>query len=153
MNYTPMSWFNDLDEDAIANQRFNSMANFGFAPRDNGVMLNPTVNPGLDTSSAFQPSFWQKRLGYADPKTNQQFQGDVMAPLSAMNNLGNMWLGMKTYGLAEDQLKFDKQAFNKNFAAQRNVLNSQLADRQRRRVMENPAAMPVDEYMAQYGIV
>jgi hypothetical protein len=90
-------------------------------------------------------------LGYKDVQGNQ-FQGWGMPVINTAFGLGNLYLALKNYGIAEDSLKFQKDAFNKNYAAQRNIINSSLEDRQRRRVQENPNAMPVDEYMARYGV-
>ena len=90
-------------------------------------------------------------LGYKDKQGNQ-VQGWGMPLLNTAFGLGNLYLALKNYGIAKDTLKFQKDAFNKNYAAQRNLINSSLEDRQRRRVQENPNATPVDQYMAKYGV-
>lgn len=90
-------------------------------------------------------------LGYKD-KDGNQFQGWGMPVINTAFGLGNLYLALKNYGIAKDTLKSQKDAFNKNYAAQRNLINSSLEDRQRRRVQENPNAMPVDQYMAKYGV-
>lgn len=90
-------------------------------------------------------------LGYKDKEGNQ-FQGWGMPVINTAFGLGNLYLALKNYGIAKDSLNFQKDAFNKNYAAQRNIINSSLEDRQRRRVQENPNATPVDQYMAKYGV-
>lgn len=90
-------------------------------------------------------------LDYKD-KYGNQYQGWGMPVINTAFGLGNLYLALKNYGIAKDMLKSQKDAFNKNYAAQRNLINSSLEDRQRRRVQENPNATPVDEYMAKYGV-
>lgn len=56
--------------------------------------------------------------------------------------------GMKQLDLAKDQLDFQKKAFEKNYAAQRQGTNTQLRDRQKRRAYERPDYyQSVGEYM------
>lgn len=73
--------------------------------------------------------------------------------LSGLQGLGNSYMGMKQYGLAEDALKEQKRQFNMNYEAQRKMTNAQLSDRQRARVASNPGAYASEaEYMKQWGI-
>ncbi len=73
--------------------------------------------------------------------------------LTGLQGLGNSYMGMKQFGLAEDALKEQKRQFNVNFEAQRKMTNSQLADRQRARVVSNTGAYQSEaEYMKQWGI-
>ena len=73
--------------------------------------------------------------------------------LSGLQGLGNSYMGMKQYGLAEDALKEQKRQFNINYEAQRKMTNAQLSDRQRARVASNPGAYASEaEYMKQWGI-
>ena len=75
------------------------------------------------------------------------------AALGLLQGLGSAYMGMKQYGLARDQLQFSKDAFNKNYAAQAQMTNTNLQDRQRARVAANPGAyQSVGDYMAQNGI-
>lgn len=70
-----------------------------------------------------------------------------------LGGLGNLYLGMKNYGLMKDQLKQSQSQFEKNFGAQRQTLNTQLEDRQRARVAANPGAhQSVGDYMDQNRI-
>lgn len=68
--------------------------------------------------------------------------------LNALGGIGSMFMGMKQYGLAKDALTASKEQFQKNYAAQRQTLNTQLEDRQRARVASNPGAYEsVGSYM------
>lgn len=55
--------------------------------------------------------------------------------------------------LAKRQFAFEKDAFNRNFDAQKNITNSQLEDRARARYLVDPVnSMSVSEYMAKFGV-
>lgn len=73
--------------------------------------------------------------------------------LQGIQGLGNSYMAMKQYGLAEDALKEQKRQFNTNFDAQKKLTNSQLSDRQRARVASNEGAYASEaEYMKKWGI-
>lgn len=75
------------------------------------------------------------------------------AALGALQGLGSLYLGMQQYNLAKDALANSKDQFNRNFAVQKNLTNSQLEDRQRARVASNAGAyQSVGEYMNQNGV-
>lgn len=60
---------------------------------------------------------------------------------------------MQNYGLAKDQFNFQKDAFNKNWAAQSKLTNASLSDRQAARVASNPTAyQSVSDYMKANGV-
>ncbi len=60
----------------------------------------------------------------------------------------NMYTGWKGLQMAEDQFNFQKDAFNKNYANQTKLINSQLRDRQQARYAANPHAyQKPDDYM------
>lgn len=80
-------------------------------------------------------------------------QGILSPAISGLAALGNGYLAMKQFGLAQDQFKFQKQAFEQNWAAKKATTNAQLEDRQRARVASNSGAyQSVGDYMNQYGI-
>jgi hypothetical protein len=113
---------------------YNSLAGYGAsAVLPNNGSLSAPVKP-VDSAG----------LGFFDK---------VGAGVSAFKSLSDAYLGMKQYGLAKDALKESQQQFDLNFGAQRNTINSQLADRQRARVASNPNAYQSEaEYMAKWGI-
>lgn len=79
------------------------------------------------------------------------FQAGV-AGLGALSSAFGAFNGYKQTKLAKQQLAFQKDAFNKQWGAQRNLTNSHLEDRQKQRVARDPNAMSVAEYMNKYGI-
>lgn len=94
----------------------------------------------------------QSLLGYTNQNGIQQ-QGWGGLALGLASALGNSYMGMMQYGLAKDALKQQQRQFDINFGAQRQLVNSQLEDRQRARVASNPEAyQSVDEYMNQNRI-
>lgn len=101
------------------------------------------------------PDFLSKdaMFGKVDPKTKAWEPGWANGALDTGSNLMQSWLGLKQYGLMKDSLAMQEDQFNKNYAAQKNLNNSQLMDRQRLRVMQDPAnAISVADYMNQYGV-
>lgn len=117
-------------------------------------VTDATVMPVTPLSFGQRAQNWMKDSGFLGSKGTDgtQYQGWGGLALGAANGLANLWLGMQNYGLAKKQLNFQKDAFNKNYTAQRNLTNSSLEDRQRRRNLENPGSTPVAEYMAKYGL-
>jgi len=62
-------------------------------------------------------------------------------------------MGKKQLDMAKDQLDFQKKAFEKNYAAQRQRTNTQLRDRQKRRAYERPDYyQSVGAYMKENGV-
>lgn len=107
---------------------------------------------GATGNSAFQPSWMQEMLGYTDDK-GMKFGGWGGLALGAAQGVMNGWLGMQQLDLAKDALSFNKEQFNKNYAAQRQTTNTALEDRQRARVASNAGAYEsVGSYMNNNGI-
>lgn len=67
--------------------------------------------------------------------------------LGALGGLGSAFMGMQNYGLAKQGLADSREQFSKNYAAQRDTLNTQMEDRQRARVAANSGSESVDAYM------
>ena len=73
--------------------------------------------------------------------------------MSGLQGLGNSYMGMKQFGLAEESLEEQKRQFNTNYQAQRQTTNSQMSDRQRARVASNPGGYQSEaEYMKRWGV-
>ena len=73
--------------------------------------------------------------------------------LGGIQGLGNLFMGMKQYGLAKDALKESKRQFELNYDAQRKLTNARLGDRQdARRAADPERHMTREEYLAQYGV-
>jgi hypothetical protein len=76
--------------------------------------------------------------------------GGVGAAAGLALGAGNLFMGFKQYGLAKKQLKFARNSFNKNYAANRQITNANLRDRQAARVASNSGAyQSVGDYMNQ----
>ena len=61
--------------------------------------------------------------------------------------------GMQQYGMAKDAFEESKRRYEKNYAAQKQITNADLEDRQRARVASNAGAyQSVSEYMNKNGI-
>lgn len=68
--------------------------------------------------------------------------------LEGLQSLGGLYMGMKQYGMMKKTFNESREQWNKNYAAQRQTINTQLEDRQRARVASNPGAYEsVGSYM------
>lgn len=99
-----------------------------------------------DTASS--PS-WFSGMGDWASKNKELINGGVGLVTAGLGAF-NAW---NTNQTAKDQLKFQKESFSKQYEAQKGLTNSQLSDRQARRVAEHPTtATSVNDYMKQYGV-
>ena len=135
--------------------------------------INLTVNPNYTIPNWGQGSDFGN-LNYEltgetiDPDVlkafnNKKVLGDMsnfskgVAGLQTLGSVMGAWNGYQQNKIAKKQLAFQKDSFNKQYAAQRNLTNSQLEDRQRNRVYQNEqtgrtGTISVAEYMDKYGI-
>lgn len=98
---------------------------------------------------------WMEDSGFLGKKLadGTQLQGWGGLALGAGSSLLNGWMGMQQYKVARDQLNFQKEAFAKNYGAQRQSMNTQLEDRQRARLASNSGAYEsLDSYMKRNAI-
>lgn len=73
--------------------------------------------------------------------------------LGALQGVGNLFMGMKQYGMAKKALKESTRQFNINYDAQKKLTNSRLEDRQNARIAADPNSfVSTPEYMNKYGI-
>lgn len=72
--------------------------------------------------------------------------------IGAANSIFGAYMGMKQYGLAKEQFKFNKDMTTRNFNAQAGLTNSSLADRQGSRRAAGESVQDVASYMGQYGV-
>lgn len=74
----------------------------------------------------------------------------ISAGTGLLTGLLGGYLGTKQLSLANKQYEFEKDAFNRQYAAQRTTLNAEMRDRQQARVTARPwAAQAVEDYMKQ----
>lgn len=84
---------------------------------------------------------------------NMPFSSKLGLGLGAVSGALDAIGAHRAYKLGKSQLNFQKDQFNRQFAAQRGLVNSQLADRQdwRNRNMPNQY-LSTAEYMDKYGV-
>lgn len=116
--------------------------------------------PFTEATQAPSNSWWQNSgiLGHTDNKGNR-FDGWGGMALGAANGVFNAYMGLKQYGLFKDQLNFQKEAFNKNWAAQANMTNAALEAKQQDIYNANPSGyaaatgyQSVGDYMAKHKV-
>jgi hypothetical protein len=103
---------------------------------------------------------WAKESGFLDStNTNTGIKtGGWGAPaIQGAGALMSGFMGMKQYGLSKKVFENNKQQFERNFAAQKGLTNSQLSDRQDRRNADARANGQTDttstaDYMAKWGV-
>lgn len=98
--------------------------------------VNPEQGGGL--SALFK--------GFFGDKENPGWGGTALGALGA---LGSGYMGMQQLKLGRDTMNENRRQFDLNYGAQRDTLNTQMADRQAARVASNPNAyQSVNDYMA-----
>jgi hypothetical protein len=135
-------------------QSFAGMGDFsGIANKDALDFVNANPNAGTAVGlPATGPSWWDSFGGYTTTD-GTKVNGWGGAALGLAQGLSGAYMGMKQYGLAKSQLAFSKDAFNKNYAANKATVNASMEDRQRARVASNAGAyQSVGDYMAKNGI-
>ena len=91
---------------------------------------------------------WLDNLFSTTDNSGNTQQGSLTQGIGALSSLAGAWAGFEKMGVAKDQLAFNKDVFNKNYAAQQHTVNTKLEDRQMRRNSASPtASIPVDQYM------
>lgn len=129
---TPMSFDAQYLNDMPASPGYDFMGMSGGGGK--GFQMPTIPTPGADT---FKPTFMQQAFGYKDPKTGTDFGGYATPALGLAQGAMKTWLGLKQLGIAEESLSFEKEAFSKQFGAQRTLTNAELESRQRRAADRN----------------
>ena len=143
---------------APSGRNMSGYTNFDLSNFTPGAVAAPVANPAVPAGmgGAGSGGFMDNLFGSMFDKTDAngiKTQGWGGLALSGIQGLGNSYMAMKQFGLAEDALKEQKRQFNINYEAQRKTTNSQLADRQRARVASNPGAYQSEaEYMKKWGV-
>ena len=117
-------------------------------------LANPALGGWFDGWDSFKGNLRNTgALDSRDPVTGIANQGWAMPALSVLGGIGNGYMALQQYGLAKDALATSKAQFNQQYAAQRQLTNSSLEDRQAARVASNPGAyQSVGAYMNKYGV-
>ena len=158
----PITSSPDVPQIAVPQINLGNSINSNAGPMSTQLPTFDSADPGLamagqGIASQAGPSLWErfKSLPWLDSKNAQGIgqQGILSPAISGLTSISNGYLAMKQLGLAQDQFNFQKDAFNKNWAAKKATTNSALEDRQRARVASNSGAyQSVGDYMNQYGI-
>ena len=132
--------------------------NFDLSNFTPGAVAAPVANPAVPTgmngagNGSFMGGLFDNFFDTTDAN-GIKTQGWGGMAMSGLQGLGNSYMAMKQFGLAEDALKEQKRQFNINYEAQRKMANSQLADRPRARVASNPNAYESEvDYMKKWGV-
>lgn len=154
MAYDPMVGFKSDMWGGLPNQFLGNSPNpmqFMYpTPVGDAAGIPSVTSTAADAISG--PSWWDKMVGGKNAD-GTSFNGWGGMAMGAIQGLGNAYMGMKQYGLAKEQLQFSKDSFERNFAAQRQMTNTNLMDRQRARVASNPGAyQSVGDYMNENGV-
>lgn len=137
---------------------FSNMVNYGranaLAYSVSGGQLTPNTS-GLGLKVYGTP----EQFGFGLPNTagsgswGDFFRNYGGTLLGAAQGIGNLFMGMKQYGLAKDALKESRRQFQLNYDAQRKLTNARLGDRQdARRAADPERHMTREEYLAKYGV-
>jgi hypothetical protein len=159
----PMNTMNNMYRDTMQNSGFSG-GSLGL-PNPGGAgqgVLSPANNPGFET---FQEGMGN--LGGPASKLNSVKDsggGGMFENMLGADGWGNLalgglqtglgaYMGFKQLGAAKDQLNFQKESFNKNYAAQKRTTNAEMRDRQVNRNASQPGQhQKADAYMTQNGI-
>lgn len=148
-NYLP-TWMGGTDMNTML------VANPELLKMNNAASYSSTLNPIKEGQVASGGSLFGGLFDNFFDTTDRngiKTQGWGGMALSGLQGLGNSYMAMKQFGLAEDALKEQKRQFNINYEAQRKMTNSQLSDRQRARVASNPNAYESEvDYMKKWGV-
>lgn len=150
--------FTDPGANALNVANINANATMGLAPVNSasmfstGLQVDPAFS-GVAAGATGIPAEGGGLFGDTPFLTRDGNQGWGNMALGAIGGMANLYLGLKQYGLAKQQLAEGKRQFELNYDAQRKLTNSQLEDRQRARVASNPGGYEsVGSYMDRNGI-
>lgn len=77
---------------------------------------------------------------------------DMGKGIEALKGLLSAYLGYRELKLAKDDLNFRRDSWGRQFNAQKGMVNSQLEDRNNRRLQEGLTKRSTSDFMAQYGV-
>lgn len=106
-------------------------------------------NPG---APSWKDQTWSQRIFGGQDSYGNKWGGAAMPALQLGQAGLNTFLGFKQLGQAEDALKFQKDAFSRQFENQSKLVRDQQRHRQQARVAMNPNAQSVDSYMKEFGV-
>ena len=158
-----MAGIENIDWASILNNygNTNPISNMGNSALMSGNYMPPSLSDQLGNVSSLGLNYQAPNMasggggyGLSDFFGKDGKAGHAGLALNALTGVGNLFMGMKQYGLAKDTLAENKRQFALNFDAQQKLTNSQLADRQNARIQSSPGANfeSTAEYMKKYGV-
>ncbi|ARM71102.1 hypothetical protein pVco7_gp113 [Vibrio phage pVco-7] len=134
---------------------FNLNPNQSIAPNQpNAMPVTQPISPDQSALSSLA-SWGQDTFNRGAMFGDAQNTGWVAPSAQAVGALANAWTGFQQIDLMKNQLDFQKEAFNKNFANQRTLTNQALYDRARARSVGETGrglGMSQEEFTTQYGV-
>jgi hypothetical protein len=103
-----------------------------------------------------EPTFFQKMFGFYDKENRVMNKGFFEPVVGGALGVGRLALGFKQFEQAGEALDFQKDAFERNFAMQTEMINRRLEDRERARQLLQGNRQGADEaarkYVDKYGV-
>lgn len=128
----------------------------GTSPIDGAIsgiaQFGAPIDSVAKAGGASTPSFMDGLTGWKGTDGVEHTGWGSLA-LGGAQGLMGLYQGMKQYGMAEDQFEESQRQYNQDYAAQKQITNADMEDRQRARVASNSGAyQSVSDYMAKNGI-
>lgn len=140
-----LSMYPDMWNQGTLSSSLDNMST-GFTNSANSFNSSALGNAGNSSSSWLDGILGNTQGGMSGLQMGQ-------LALGGATSLLNGYLGFQNLGLAKKQYQSQLDQFNTQWAANKKLTNSSLADRQTARVASNPNAyQSVDSYMEKYGI-
>ncbi|MBZ6397061.1 MULTISPECIES: hypothetical protein [Pantoea] len=149
-----------MSDMGIFNNGYGSMANYG-ATQNGGLDLSvfntgqPAGAAGLGLGQAGGAAdsglFSMSSMFGGKDAGGAQSTGWVTGGLGALQGIGNLYLGMQSYGLAKQQFAAQQQAYKTNLANSVNSYNTALEDKIRGRTSDYAGKeQDVQNYLASH---
>lgn len=123
---------------------FNSLMGYGGPPQSMASI------PGFGPTK--QVAMGNDRTGVQAPG-GTDWWGRAPTIMQGLGGLAQLYLGMKGLGVAKDSLNFQKDAFNKNYAAQQKMTNRSVYHNWKSGYDASGGQGPSEqEYMSKWGI-
>lgn len=144
--YNPMAAFSSWEQPASNGGMGSAAMNtVGFGTQNMNTGYDPMAafnqaNAGVGAGTQQQPSFWSDPSLWGGTNADgSKTMGVVPAGLSALGSVAGTVLGFEQLNLAEDQLKFNQDAFWSQY-------NQQVADREASSARQKASATGVSQY-------
>ena len=120
--------------------------------RNLGIMVDDPNQSGFASFGSLNATGIPNNQIASGGQQQSNLFGNLSTGASTLANLANVYTGLKQLGLAREQLDLTRSAFDTNVFNQARPINAELRTRQERRNRDNPNSMPVEEFMARFGV-